>query len=279
MRADPPWADYEEVTKALLTRLQFGAPVTTTRLERNVTLQGRSTANQIDILWEFRDSADRLVRLVFECRSHARPINQQALHSWRSVVDDISTDDTATIGVMVTRTGYQAGAQAVAETYGVLILELRAPEARDLEGRLSAIHLSVTLRMPQVRDFRVQAVETLGDELEIAAYLGELYLDDDDGHTTEVMRVLLDGELNSMGEEAAPMHRVVHRFDPPMTLRRNDTPLARVSAIEAMVGEIDADPWEFTVGRLEQVAWMLRNAVTGSRAWFAEDGRVWTTSN
>jgi hypothetical protein len=56
-----------------------------------------------------------------------RPTDQQqALHGWRSVVDDVGEAGIETIGVMVTTAGYQSGAQRVADSYGIVILELRA---------------------------------------------------------------------------------------------------------------------------------------------------------
>lgn len=95
--APPQWRTYEELTEELVRRLGSASDVTTLRLERDVLLRGRATNNRIDVLWEFRRASGELVRLLFECRSYARRINQQALHSWRSVVDDVSESHIETV--------------------------------------------------------------------------------------------------------------------------------------------------------------------------------------
>jgi hypothetical protein len=112
------WRSYEQLTEELVGPLGSAHGITTLRLERDVLLRGHATHNRIDVLWEFRLASSQLVRILFECRSYARRINQQALHSWRSVVDDAAEPGIETIGVMVTTTGYQSGAQRVADSYG-----------------------------------------------------------------------------------------------------------------------------------------------------------------
>jgi hypothetical protein len=102
----PEWRSYEEVTEELMRRIGAADGIATLRLERDVLMAGRATENQIDVLWEFREASGLVVRLLFECRSYRRRINQQALHSWRSVVDDVSDRGIETIGVMVSSTGY-----------------------------------------------------------------------------------------------------------------------------------------------------------------------------
>ena len=130
--APPAWRSYEELTEELAARLATANDIMTVRLERDVLLSGRATDNRIDVLWEYQSAAGPLVRALFECRSYARRINQQALHSWRSIVDDVTEPGIETIGAMVTTTGYQSGAQRVADSYGIVILELRTPIERDL---------------------------------------------------------------------------------------------------------------------------------------------------
>jgi hypothetical protein len=240
-------------------------------------MQGRSTANQIDVLWEFLDSNGSPGRMVFECRSFASAIKQQALHSWRSVVDDIAIDDVATVGMMATTTGYQSGAQDIAETYGIVILELREPAEADTANRLWAIDVTLRPRLPRVVDFQVDAIEALSDQLEVRVLGSELMIEDGGGGRQAALEILLAGEINDINSPPTPFHRVVRAFDPPRVMFIEGEPLARVRAIAATVGEIDGDPFEFRVGGLENVAWMLKNTLSGARVWFALDGRIWST--
>ncbi len=78
------------MTEALVGRLGTANGLTIVRLERDVLLSGRVTGNRVDVLWELQRPSGERVRVLLECRSYARRINQQALHSWRSVVDDVA---------------------------------------------------------------------------------------------------------------------------------------------------------------------------------------------
>lgn len=78
---DHQWKIYEELTRDIVDRLAATTGIQTTKLVRNTNLQGHSTSNQIDVLWEFMDANALLVSVLFECRSHAYTIKQQALHA------------------------------------------------------------------------------------------------------------------------------------------------------------------------------------------------------
>jgi hypothetical protein len=275
---NPDWGSYEELTQELMGRVGAADGVSTVRLERNVPLTGRATENKIDVLWEFRDDADRLVRLIFECRSYKRRITQQALHSWRSIVDDVAEPGIDTIGVMVTTKGYQAGAQRVADTYGIVICELRAPSEADLAGRVHTVRVQLVARLPQVTDLEVKATEKLGPDLDFNGPLGEFFLDLDDGTTEALGDLLLRGELASLEEPPTVSHRVTRSFPSPAVLRRLAEPIARVSEISATVSEEESEPTVFETG-MRRIAWMLGNTLTGSRIWFARDGGIWQTPN
>ncbi len=273
---NPAWGSYEELTEHLMRRIGDADAISTLRLERKVTLPGRATENEIDVVWEFRDRDGRLVRLLFECRSYASRITQQALHSWRSVVDDVSEAGVETIGVMVTTVGYQSGAQRVADTYGIVICELRSPTGADLAGRLVKVRMEIKSRLPQVNDLKVEATEQLSDDLEFRGALGEFYLDLDDGTSELLGDHLLRGELVALDEPPTAPHRVTRTFACLAVLRRLDEPIARVREVSATVSEVEMEPAIVETG-MEGVAWMLANTLTGSRVWFAEDGRIWHT--
>jgi hypothetical protein len=217
-----------------------------------------------------------VVRLVFECRSYARRINQQALHSWRSVVDGVSEPGIETIGVMVTSTGYQAGAQRVADTYGIVICELRAPNATDLAGRWRTVRIELRTRTPQVTELSVKATEQLGPDACLNGPLGEFFLDLDDGTRQRLAGHLLRGELASLTAPPTAPHPVTRTFTSPVLLRRLDEPIARVQEITATVGEAASPPITIETPTAE-IAWMLANTLTGTHTWFAADGRIWQT--
>jgi hypothetical protein len=158
----PEWRSYEELTEQLIQRIGAADGIATRRLERDALMAGRANPNQIDVVWEFEDASGQAVRLLFECRSYQRRINQQAVHSWRGAVDDVAFDGVETVGVMVTSTGYQGGARRVADTYGIVICELRGPTAEDLANRITSVKVDLLIRSPYVTELSVKATEQLG---------------------------------------------------------------------------------------------------------------------
>ena len=277
--ATPPgWDDYEKLTHELLGRLASVADIVMTRLERDVTLQGKATENRIDIVWEFADSTGELIRVIVECRSYSRRITQQALHSWRSVIDDVSVPGLTTVGVMVTTKGYQSGAQQVAESYGVVICELRLPNEADLANRATQVNVTIRPRFTHLTDLDAKAVEQSGGAT-FVGQLGQFFLDYDDGSSMRMLDLLLLGELTPVTQPPAPAHRIVRSFDSPVTLRHLDQGVAGVMEISATLTEVDASPILLEISGKERVAWMLANTLNGSHVWFAEDGKIWQTPN
>ena len=272
----PEWGSYQELTEELMRRLGAATGITTLRLEREVPLSGRANPNRIDVLWEVEGASGERVRLLFECRRHKRRITQQALHSWRSIVDDVSEAGVVSVGVMVTTTGYQRGARRVADTYGIAILELRAPTERDLANRWPPVHMELVARTPQVTDLAVDATEQLAADASVNGSLGDFVLEFEDGSSERLADHLLSGELSSIEEPPTDPHPVTRTFSPPALLRRRDEPLARVVRITATVAETQAPPVVIETV-MEKIAWMLANALTGSRIWFAADGAIWYT--
>ena len=89
---------------------------------RNIQVQGRATSNQIDVLWDSPDGANRDYRIVFEVRSYKTPSNKAPfMPSGQSSMTSRTKPDR--FGHMVTTTGYQRGAQKVADAYDLIILE------------------------------------------------------------------------------------------------------------------------------------------------------------
>lgn len=271
-------SEYEKLTEWIVTALASDAPVRTVRIERDVKLQGAATTNQVDVLWTYEESG-REHTVLFECRSYGRTLTQQAVFAWSAVVKDLqSAVDSTLEGVMVTSTGYQRGAQAVADTYGIVILELRQPTEKDLAGRLLGINVELHLRTPFVRDVRVEATEVYADQTEFRAWGPDVELRHPDGTTELMVESLLRNELTGIRDEPTPAHAVMRTFDEPVRLIVEGEPKALVRAIRATVGETDAEPIRFEAGGRDRLAWMLKDTLSGTRAWFADDGRHHVTA-
>ena len=110
----------------------------------------------------------------------------------------------------------------------------------------------------------------------VNAPLGEFFLELEDGTTEPLADHLLRGELSSITEPPTEPHPVIRAFDSPVLLRRGEEPIARVVQIRAAVSEAQAAPMVIETST-EDIAWMLADTLTGSRIWFAADGRIWQT--
>lgn len=275
---------YEELTRTLYWRLAAAQGIGTVRLERDIRVPGKATRHQIDVLWEFIDPAtgDEQV-VVFECRHYKSPINQGRLLEFKAVLEDCAayegSDGIADPhGVMVTLTGYQIGAKRVADTYGIEIVELRSPLAKDLVGRVNEIKVAMTLRTPVLDNFAVEPVDLkeLDGASQVAGVNWDFEIEDADGTRRPLLHVLCAGELNSQDQPPREVHRVVRRFDTPVRLFLAGTFLGTVAAVGADVGETQVLS-EFSVGGREYLSYVILNALSGERVWFAEDGRIWST--
>ena len=267
----PTSDEYELLVKWLAEQLARRAGVQTSRIARDCQVQGRATSNQIDVLWDFTDAADQDYRVVFEARSYKDRIKQGALHAFRSVVDDIQDQARPVTGVMVTTTGYQQGAQKVANTYGLIILELRQPTAPDVENRVMQINIDMTPMVQPIQNANFECVEiydaSAQRSVEAVEWMTVGPPDGDEGAVRPLKEILTEGELGRPGE-LRPMHPVRREFDPPQVLRVRDKPVALHGAVTAEVGDLQGPPVRVSVGGCD--------SLTGARGWFARDGRIWT---
>ena len=110
--------------------------------------------------------------------------------------------------MIVTSTGFQSGAQIVGESKEVLLLELRAPGDADWQGRITAVHVSATARVPVLLNVHAELVETahgtMGGKMEV------LY---PDGTRRDVGEILLEGETAPLGQPPAAVRSVRREFN------------------------------------------------------------------
>lgn len=277
----PDSSEYERLVEWLVGQLSKRAEVRTEQISRDVQVAGRSTVNQIDVLWDFVDAQEQPQRVVFEARSYRRRVDQGKLHAFRSVVDDLQAADRPVKGVMITTTGYQSGAKNIASTYGLVVLELRAPTAADFAGRLGGVALTITAATPIIQDVKFEAVEIYDEDFATTLVEpGAISIEHAEGKADygPLDELLCRDELGPPGQPRT-VHKVRREFDPPAVLLVYGARTALVQAVTARVGEVAAPPVTFSVGGAETIAWLLRDSLAGSRAWIAENGLVWTTDS
>lgn len=86
---------------------------------KDVTLTGKAnTPHQIDVYYEFEQAGIKH-RVAIECKDTGRPVEKSEVESFGFRLNDIGN----VVGVMISRSGFQSGAKAVASHYGVLLLK------------------------------------------------------------------------------------------------------------------------------------------------------------
>jgi hypothetical protein len=280
MDDDMKSTEYELLTERLMRLIVERATVVTTRLEHNVRkLPGRGTSHQIDVLWELVATDGSPRRVIIECRRHKYPLKQKDVFAFSGVVRDLDTPELPTIGVMVTTTGYQSGAQAVADTYGVVILQLREPTSGDVENRLMQIVVRTDVRTPVIEpDVNIHAVEMFAEEPRTATDASEFALLKKGGGRILLQDFLWAGVLGSFDEPPVAPRRVTREFDPPAVLTLRGEPLARITSVAATVGEVQMETDPFVVGG-GPMAWMIANVLDSTRVWFTDTDRTYVSDD
>jgi hypothetical protein len=133
----------------------------------------------------------------------------------------------------------------------------------------------MVVRTPVIERVVFEVIEIYDEAVGMVEDIATLTVGPPDGQAEDIRplaRVLLAGEPTDM-------HFVRRTFDPPWVLRVNDRPVFLLGGVTARVGEIEKPPVDVTIGGMETVAWMIRDALSGVRLWLAHDGRVWTTAS
>jgi hypothetical protein len=142
---------YEQLVQRVFQEILDQDTARTIEVKQNIVLQGKTTKHQVDVYWEF-EIGGITYRTVIQCKDWKDPVKQGELFALKTVLDDLPGQPR---GVLVTRTGFQAGAREFAKAHGIILYELREPRERDWEGRIGEIHTTMVIYVPSARDFKL----------------------------------------------------------------------------------------------------------------------------
>ncbi len=112
---------YELLAQSIFQEMHDTSGAKTIDVQRDVKIQGKSAVHQIDVYWKFGVGGIEYQALV-QAKDYASNIEQEAVFAFNCVLDDIPGQPR---GIMVTRTGFQTGAQAYAKHHGIKLYLLR----------------------------------------------------------------------------------------------------------------------------------------------------------
>lgn len=104
-------------------------------------------------------------------------------------------------------------------------------------------------------------------------------IDIGDGTRQRVIDYMMIGELSPMTEPPRAMHRVVRRFDPPASLYLPDRNSFKIAELATDIGEEEGEPLDFSLGGRERIAWLVKDTLEGTVAWFTHGGQVVVREN
>lgn len=189
--------EYELLTQTVYQAILNQDGVTNVNVQHNVSLKGRSgVEHQIDVFWEFRQA--RIThRVLIECKNYASNLTLEKARNFFAVLHDVGNS----VGIMVTKTGFQQGAASFCKYYGIELKLLRQPTDEDWEGRIRNITVNIIPRVP---------VST--EEKPITA---ELYLRPSSNE--QEARLKVAAQLNPAVTEAVPSLRLLNANGVPKT--------------------------------------------------------------
>ena len=118
---DPkPGSTFEQLVGILLGGLAAAGLGKAITVQRNLTLQGKTTRHEIDVFWRLR-AGQVTYNTVIQAKDWVKPVDQGEVLKLKGVLDDLPNQPR---GLIVSKAGFQKGAKRVARANGVLLLEV-----------------------------------------------------------------------------------------------------------------------------------------------------------
>jgi hypothetical protein len=122
-RRDNTGRPYEILVQAIFQAIHDQEEVANLIVERNKTLQGRTTPHQIDVYWKF-EKGGIPYEAILQAKDWQSRVKLGQLLEFKGVLDDLPGQPR---GIFVTRSGYQRGAKKSAAAHGIILYELDEP--------------------------------------------------------------------------------------------------------------------------------------------------------
>jgi len=141
--------EYEIFVREIYETLLNADGIENISVLHNIDLKGKSgCSHQIDVYWEFK-LAGQTYKTAIECKAFNTSVPIGRIRDFYGVLIDTPNLN----GIFVTLVGYQSGAKAYAEHYGVTLKELRHPNEQDWKGRLRDAIANINIITQNIDEF------------------------------------------------------------------------------------------------------------------------------
>ena len=115
--------EYEKFAQEVYQELVNADVAKSTEVRHDIKILGKSgQKHQIDVYWEY-EIAGVLHKVAIECKNYNKLVPVSKVRDFYGVLSDLNNVS----GIMVTKIGYQEGAEKIGNHYGISLKELRTP--------------------------------------------------------------------------------------------------------------------------------------------------------
>jgi Restriction endonuclease len=112
---------YEQVVRVIFQEILDREYGQTISVEHDVTVHGIATTHQVDVMWRFTLGGVSYTTII-EAKDWESKIGKGTVLAFRQRLSDLPGQPR---GLLVTKSGFQAGAKKLAETYGISLFLLK----------------------------------------------------------------------------------------------------------------------------------------------------------
>lgn len=151
---------YEKFTLEIINKFLNGIKTPSDKIEHDVTLNGISGAtHQIDVLITKEDGS----RIIIECKNYESNVCQEKIQSFITVKQDLENISDM---YFVTKTGYQSGAQSIANHFCVKLITLDSYEdSIELKKYNLIRRINIEMKSTSKNNIKINLFDISGNKL------------------------------------------------------------------------------------------------------------------
>ena len=267
--------EYEKLAQEIYQAISDAEGVKNINVQHNIKLPGKSGCNhQIDVYWEFEMMGIKHC-VAIECKNYSSEVSVGKVRDFFGVLHDVGN----TKGIFVTKVGYQSGAEKFANHYGIVLKELRFPTAKDWEGRVKNIELTINALFINIKERNFDLdIEWLlansnfkeGDQISLDGMADELKIVDSSGH---VITTLYEFE-NSLSRDKPEINKRAHQeFSDGFLVNPSSDQHFKIHGIRYLYDVVSETQTSLTEGDAIAKA-IMKDVGSGAIKFFDKNGNV-----
>lgn len=271
--------EYEVFTQKIYQSLLNAEGKETIVVKHNQKIKGKSGQfHQIDVYWEYQTAGVKH-QVAIECKNYNSTISIGKVRDFNSVLVDIGN----TIGVIVTKIGYQKGSLDFANHYGINLKILKEPEFEDWKdfGPLMVLHMDIKTNIKVIKNKRIRidkdwVRENYKDEqIQEVIFSGHKISRDSpivDGKGNFV-KTLMELEQEMPKPSNKPDELTVTKDFPETYIMLKDIGIVKILGLEF---DLELKPYEQRIVNptIKNTIGVLKDPNTGDRTFIEKDGTI-----